>query len=261
MARELTPAELDELLGAYALDAVDGDERDQVEAHLERSETARRELAQLREAVALLAYQGGVPAPDALWARIEGSLDVEPPRLVLPLAPARAARNGRPGRGLVVKVAVGVAAVSAVAASVTAFLLTDEMSRQEERLDEVAARVADDRMRSAAAAAATDPRARMLELESSASDMTATVVTMPDGSGFVMGHHVPRLAADRTYQLWALTGDPANPDMLPTAVLGRSVDVAAFHAPEGCLGFMISDEAAPGSSTPSAEKLLEGSYA
>lgn len=260
MARELTPAELDELLAAYALDAVDGDEREQLDEYLERSDAARRELAELRETATMLAHEGGAPAPDDLWTRIEDALAVEPPRLVLPLGPARAERGERVRRGLVAKVAVGMAAASAVAASVTAVLLTDEMSRQEDRLDEVAASVAHEGMRSAAAAAAADPRSRMLELDSSTSEATATVVAMPDGTAFLMGHDVPRLTGDRTYQLWTMTGDPADPDLLPTAVLGRSVDVAMFHAPEGSLGFLVSEERAPGVPAPARGAVLEGHY-
>lgn len=260
MARELTPAELDELLAAYALDAVDAEEREQLDAYLERSEGARRELAEMRETAAMLAYEGSLPAPDDLWARIEDALSVDPPRLVLPLEPARAARTERSNRGLVAKVAVGIAAASAVAAGFTAVLLTDEMSRQEDRLDEVAASVAHEGMRSAAAAAAADPRSRMLQLDSSTSDATATVVAMPDGTAFLMGHGIPHLGGDRTYQLWTMTGDPGDPVLLPTAVLGRSVDVAAFHAPAGGFGFMVSEERAPGVPAPERGALLEGHY-
>jgi hypothetical protein len=115
-------------------------------------------------------------------------------------------------------------------------------------------------MRSAAAAAATDPRSRVLELESSTSDASATVVAMRDGTAFLMGHEVPRLDADHTYQLWTMTGDPADPDLVPTAVLGRTVDVAAFHASEGSLGYMVSAEQVPGATAPEAGVLLEGHY-
>ncbi len=261
MARELTPAELDELLGAYALDAVDGDEREQVDTYVERSDDARHRLAELRETAALLAYEGGAPAPDELWGRIEDALAVEPPGLVLPLEPARAARAERSNRGLVAKIAVGIAAASAVAAGVTAVVVSDEMSRQEDRLDEVAASVAHDGMRSAAEAAVADPRSTTLRLASPTTGATATVVAMPDGTAFLMGHGVPHLDEGRTYQLWSITGDPAAPDMLPTAVLGRSVDVASFHAPEGSLGYMISEERAPGVPAPGTEALVKGMYA
>src|SRR5262249_13716201 len=52
--RELTRAELDELLPLYALDALDGEERAQVERYVERDDAARAEVQSLREAVALL---------------------------------------------------------------------------------------------------------------------------------------------------------------------------------------------------------------
>jgi hypothetical protein len=260
VARELTPAELDELLGAHALDAVDGDEREQLEVYLERSETARRELAELRETAALLASARSSPAPDGLWTRIEDALAVEPPRLVLPLDSARAQHRERSNRSLVTKVAVGIAAASAVAAGVTAVVLSDEMSRQEDRLDEVAASVAHEGMERAAAAAAADPGSTTLRLDSATSDASATVVTMPDGTAFVMGYDVPPLGRDRTYQLWTMTGDPADPEVVPTAVLGRTLGIAAFHAPEGSLGFMVSEERAPGTTAPAHAALLEGHY-
>ena len=45
VGRELSPTELRELLGAYALDAVDADERRQVEAYLARTPAAVAELS------------------------------------------------------------------------------------------------------------------------------------------------------------------------------------------------------------------------
>ena len=86
MGRELSPAELHELLGAYALDAVDADEREQVEAYLARTPSAVAEVSALQETAALLAHVGR-EAPDGLWSRIEGALAEEPPHLVLPIRP------------------------------------------------------------------------------------------------------------------------------------------------------------------------------
>jgi len=260
VARELTPAELRELLAVYALDAVDPEEQAQVEAYLERTPDAQLEVAELQETAALLAFSGQADAPDDLWGRIEHALGAEPPRLVLPLERERGA-PGRGRRGVAAKVAVGIAAASAVAAGVTLVVVSDEMSRQEERLHRVAASVAHDGVRRAAEAAAADPRARTVRLQAAEGEAGATVVTMPDGEAFLMAHGVPRLAPGRTYQLWAVTGAPATPTVVSAGLLGRSFDVAAFHAPEGARGFMVTDEASPGAVHGDATPVLEGHFA
>lgn len=56
------------LLGAYALDAVDQAEREQVEAHLAGCAACRRELARLREAADML--PSASRPPEGLWKRI-----------------------------------------------------------------------------------------------------------------------------------------------------------------------------------------------
>ena len=72
---------MDSLLGAYVLDALEADERAQVEQHLEQDARARREVDELRETVAVLATAPGIdePAPQALWDRIAAQIDDETP--------------------------------------------------------------------------------------------------------------------------------------------------------------------------------------
>src|ERR687897_1238192 len=56
---------LDELLGAYALDAVDADEAVAVEAYLERAPQAAQEVARLRNAAAWIgATEALAPPPE-----------------------------------------------------------------------------------------------------------------------------------------------------------------------------------------------------
>jgi Anti-sigma-K factor rskA, C-terminal/Anti-sigma-K factor RskA, N-terminal domain len=256
VARELTPAELRELLPVYALDAVEHDERVQIDAYLERTPAAQREVDELRETAALLAFSDRDAAPDGLWSRIEDALGAEPPGLVLPLSSS--ARHGR--RGLAGRVAIGIAAASAVAAGITAFIVSDEMSRQEKRLERVAASVAHQGMRRAAEAAVADPRARTVNLRAASGSTRAKVVTMPDGTAFLMATDVPRLAPGRIYQLWAVVGDEPHPPMVSAGLLGRSFDIAAFHAPGDTVGFMVTAEAAPGVDQTHATPVLEGHY-
>src|SRR5207237_4793465 len=78
--RELTRAELDELLPLFALDALDGEEREQVARYVERDQAARAEVLSLREAVAVLPPPDA-RAPESLWDTIERSLGEPAPPL------------------------------------------------------------------------------------------------------------------------------------------------------------------------------------
>ena len=258
MARELTPSEIEELFGVYALDALDADERAEVDTYLERSVAARTEVAELQEVAAMLAHSGGA-APDGLWGRIDQALAAEPPRLVLPLDQARTERSRR--RGFGGRVALAIAGASAAAALVTAVVVSSQMSAQEDRLDRVASSVEHDGMRRAAMGALADPRARTVRLKALDGAGSATVVSMPDGGGFLMAHDVARLAPGRTYQLWAMTGDPGTPVLVSAGVLGRDLDVTAFHAPASARGFVVTEEAEPGVVTATDHVMLSGEFA
>ncbi|MPY95836.1 MAG: hypothetical protein GEV08_23115, partial [Acidimicrobiia bacterium] len=91
--------EIIDLLGAFALDAVDDDERAIVEEHLAVCARCRAEVAEHREVASLLAHGGG-PAPEGLWPRIADSLAAPPPELRLaPVPPSGEAPRRRPCRG------------------------------------------------------------------------------------------------------------------------------------------------------------------
>ena len=263
MGRELTPAELEELLGAYALDAVDGDERDQVEAYLARTPAAVAEVGQLQETAALLAHVGR-EAPDGLWHRIEGALAEEPPGLELTsLAAAGAVPSRRSGRRRRMATRVlAVAAVGLVVASITVMVVVHgEMDDQQARLDRLSASVAREGVARAARAAAMDPRSRVSTLVSADGSRRAKVVTMPDGTGFFMEHNLPRLAPGRTYQLWAMSGSRAAPSVVSVGVLGRRPDVTAFRTAATPMGFMVTVEPMPGVVQPDHPAMLEGTTA
>ena len=88
----MTHDEIEELLGAYALDALDADERQEVEDHLATCPRCRAEIAAHREVAALLGNPAGdVPAvaPEDLWDRISASLQDEPPALSPVVRPTR----------------------------------------------------------------------------------------------------------------------------------------------------------------------------
>lgn len=232
MSRPLTHREIEELLGAFALDAIEDDERDVVEAHLLGCPRCRAEVAGHRETAALLAHSGA-PAPDGVWTRITETLDEVPPELDL----THISR-----RSISLRTA---AATVAVAAALTAFFGV-RLGRQDARLDQVSERVQDvllrNGLRSAALAAMGDPAAEKLKLSSFDGQSTAQVVRLPAGNGFVVADNLPALSLDRTYQLWAVRSDAK----ISLGVLGSDPDVSAFQITGPLVGYAITEEVRDG---------------
>lgn len=248
MARELTPEQLDELLGAYALDALPHDERDQVERYLDQSPRARAEVVELRETAALLAHAGN-DAPPGLWDRIAGSLPAAPGRPApVPLRPPAARRRWT------------LAVAAAVAAAIAIAVLGVQVVRQDERLRELEANAPGDGVLVAAEAARRDPDARTVALRSADGLLEAELVHLPDGNGFLLDDNLAPLPAGRVYQLWALAGEQGSPRAISAGVLGRNPQVSAFRFAGPVMGFLVTEEEAPGVVSTTNRPLLRGTY-
>lgn len=222
---ELTPDELADLLGAYALDAVEPWEAHQIAAHLDGDPAARAEVQQHRQTLAVLgAAAAEEPAPPAgLWSSITAGLAPAPPPLRL--MPATAARRAPRVTSWVGGLAAA-AVIVAVALFGAAVLWPDDPS-----------------LADLAAAAATAPGAEVLPLSDPAAPgaVAAAVTLLPDGVGYV-DHSLPALPAGRTYQLWAVVGD----QVISAAVLGPEAAVAPFRVAGDVAAFAITTEAAGG---------------
>ena len=252
MARELSRRELDELLGAYALDAVDDDEREQVEEYLERTPEARSLVAEFRETAALLAHSG-TDAPPGLWERIEQSLEEEPPKLPTPAVGAAGfgSRSARLRRR--VAVAVGVAAAVVVVGA-----LAVKVVQQGDRIDALGREARTGSVLAAAERASRDPRAARVALSSTDGTLEARVVYLPDGEGFLLQNNLRTLPPDRTYQLWALMGGSSPGRPISAGVLGPDPGVTAFRVQGPVVAFAISDEQSPGAVSPGNPALIQG---
>ena len=239
MGRDLNHAELRELLGAFALDAVDDDEREVVERHLAECRPCRIEVAEHREVAALMASTWA-PAPDGVWDRIAGALEESPPAMRIPTVVSlddererRRARRSAPFRV--------VAAIGAVAAVALVALLGVKIIDTSNKVDQLAGPSADALIR-AADAAAHQPNARTVALRSGDGQGSADAVVLPDGTGYVVRTDLPTLSSDRTYQLWAVVGV----SKISVGVLGPDPGPAAFHAPSDLSALAITNEAAGG---------------
>lgn len=245
----MTHDEIAELLGAYALDAVDPDERDLVEEHLLSCARCRAEVAEHREVASLLAHSGA-DAPEGLWDRIAGSLEEAPPRLdlapVRPIqaAPSAVARRWRPSRA-------GVALTAAAAAVIA--LLGFQVRDQDHRIDELQAALVDP-MTPAFQAALDDPDSQRFELVSGDGETIVLGAVTEDGIGYLRAKTLPDLGDNRTYQLWGAVGD----QLVSLGVLGDRPTVFSFEA-RGYSAFAITEEVAPGVVTSRQPPVVAGS--
>ncbi len=241
MRRELDHAELRELLGAFALDAVDGDERDAVERHLAECRPCRTEVAEHREVAALMA-SGWVPAPEGVWDSIAAVLEETPPAMRLPSVPPPVVsldeerERRRAGWPRPLRIA---AAVGAAAAIVIVTLLGVKIVDTSEKVNDL---VPGDNLERVAAAAAQRPDARTVALRSSDGRAPAEAVLLPDGTGYLVRNELPALPANRTYQLWAVVGS----NKISIGVLGSKPGPAAFHAPPDAAALAITNEVSGG---------------
>lgn len=254
--------EIMELLGAYALDAVDDDERRAVEDHLTECPRCAAEVADHREVAAMLAYSGA-PAPEGVWSKIADTLEEPPPELDLPgltgarrapdvpavpdeLAARRERRDRRPvllGAAAAVVLVVGLVAGS--------FIAADDS-------DTGSSDVAVASIETLAREALNDPSAKQVSLSSpDDAPIAATAAVHSDGSGFLLGTSLPALDAAETYQLWGVREGV----VVSLGVLGNSPDVVAFHLDPSTEALAITVETAGGVPVSNNPAVLIGSVA
>jgi anti-sigma-K factor RskA len=246
--------EIADLLGAYALDAVDADERAAVEVHLATCARCRAEVAEHREVASLLAHEGG-DAPDGLWSRIAGSLEAPPPELRLQaVPPVRSALGAeRATRRQVPRWATALLA----AAAAVLVVLGVTVVRQGDRIDQLEAAATADPLEVAFQSALDDPSTQLVELSSPDGSVQLRGAVTADGRGLLRAGGLPALADDRTYQLWGAT--PAG-DLVSLGVLGADPGVVAFDA-TGFELLAVSEEDLPGVVAPTADPVVAGPLA
>jgi hypothetical protein len=223
--------QLEELLGAYALDAVDADLRRLLDRHLDTCLPCRAEVSRHHAAVALIVPDG--EAPTDVWEGIVAALEETPPPLQLAPVVSLASRRARTTRLL--------GAVTAVAAVAIAVLGMRVVS-QDHRLNQVQTAMAHDDMQRAALAALANPTATTVELRAPAGPAAARIALLPDGRGYLLADGLASLADSRTYQLWALIDG----QRISAGTLGTHPKAAAFHVSGHVGGFAVTDEQAPG---------------
>lgn len=215
-----------ELLGAYAVNAVDDDERRAIENYLRINPQAQREVDEHHFVASAMAWTS-MEAPPGLWDRIAATLDGPAPApsgqlaKVMPIDRRRRRLN------------TFAAAAIAVAAALVAVLAVGTW--RTDRSSTVS-------MKAAMEQARRSPDARVGQLHSPDGAVAVDVVIDRDGHGFLAGNDLPGLPSDRTYQLWGvIDGEP-----ISLGVLGHRPGVEPFSVAGNVTQVMVSNEVAGG---------------
>jgi anti-sigma factor RsiW len=248
--------DVDDILGAYALDAVDPAERALVEQRLADDPVARAEVDEMRETAAALASlpTDDEGAPAGLWGRIADAIgspdavtgpasDAAAPRAVAPRTaapepaalPANVVPFTRPTRSFSARIVVPIAAAAAL---VIAVLGVQIATRSPNHAGDLAAAY----NHAVDGGAATVP----LRAGTPTGGVTAEVALQSDGTGYLRNDRLPELPEGKTYQLWALVAGGTGQQAISAGVLGRNPTATAFHVSGAPSGFAITVENAPG---------------
>jgi anti-sigma-K factor RskA len=224
--------EASDLLAVFALDAVDSDEHEQIEAHLAECPRCRAELDAHRDVAAALG-NSVEPLPEGLWSSIASRLpprpDEEPPPMptllrsvpepedeVRPSHVFKAPRTPRrrTARGRLISVGSFAVAAAAVAAVLGVNLVHD--NSQISNLQHSSA--------ASAVAALSVPGHKVVDVESAAHVELARFVVLRSGQGYLLKSNLPTLSSGKTYQLWGVINGRA----ISLGLLGQTPHGAAF---------------------------------
>ena len=255
----MTHDEASDLVGAYALDAVDGVERTELEEHLETCPRCRAELDSQREVAAAMG-NSVEPLPEGLWSHIavrlpERDEDQEPPPMPrlesAGRAPSRPPADVRRRQTRALVTTVGALAVAAAAVAV---VLGIGLMRADHTVSNLQSAQAG--RSSTVTAALHAPGHRLITLDSGSQAALAQVVVVPSGQGYLVSSKLPSLGDGRTYQLWAVEGKQP----ISLGLLGASPRRAAFTMAGSTRPsqLAITAEPAGGSVVPTAPIIATG---
>jgi len=238
--------DLHTLTGAYALDAVDGAERDRFEHHLHRCQPCTHEVRGLHETATRLAVAVARQPPPALRERVLTAAamtrQMPPVTDVGALPQSRHRRRRRVPRLAVAVVAAGMAVVIAlgITVAVTRRQLDDARAQQQ-----------------AVAAVLNSPDATILTHRTSLGGTVTVVVSHSERKVIFTAAGLPSLPHSKVYQLWLL-GPPGtrSAGLLPLPTGGRTVPQLASGLARGdSVGVTV--EPAGGSPQPTTKPIVD----
>jgi anti-sigma-K factor RskA len=226
-----------ELTAGYALDALDAEQREAFEAHLEECERCREELASFWNVTEALAVASSGPAPSAdLRGRILDAARAEP-QVVVPFGPQR--------RRAVVPALTAVAAVAAAVAIGLGIWATQLSSD----LDSTRAALAAQQQ---AAEVVADPGAQTVSLEAG----RGRLVVASDGRAALVLANLDPAPSGKAYEVWVIEEDapPARAGLFKGA---KGAELVGVERPVGSGDIVaVTLEKAGGVDAPTTDPIV-----
>ncbi|HJY46557.1 MAG TPA: anti-sigma factor [Propionibacteriaceae bacterium] len=248
-------SEIHGAVGAYVVNALEPEEREEFEAHLAVCPTCSREVVEFGETAAELSVLASATPPPASLRRsvLSAISEVRPlppepaaeARVPEPVLPSVPSGPGRPVDELALRrqrrrtriLSVLVAAVMVAAVALGGVVYTLVQSRQAQ----VAQQAAETEL-------LTAPDVQTYSATMKDGGQISFVVSRSLDRAMFIGNDLPTVGADRTYQLWTLEGERAIPDNL---VAGGGDRQQFFRETlSGVTGLAVSVEAAGGAQQP-----------
>lgn len=226
------------LVGAYALDALDAQQRDEFEAHLDECASCRAEAAELQATAALLGQVAETVPPSGMRSRVLDAVNtVRQDAPIVPLDGPRQQRDQRPqgGEGIIRRrpVFAAAAAVLVCAVFVLGALYAQTAAKLKGMEEQVAAADAGDDLVAVLAA----PDVRMSDVAVPIGGSARFMWSDQRNLGVLVGNRLPAAPSGRTYALWLINDgraqyagafDPADGGQVAQVVKGDIMDADAL---------------------------------
>lgn len=222
MAGGIRHEEIQELLGAYSLGALDPLEYNAVQIHIQSCPSCKEELEHHLEVLCFMDESIQEPAPDTLWDSIVDKLEETPPELELSNLPTAAPKFPTP-----LKIRI-LAATSAIAVAV-ASIMGVELARLNHKVNQLGGLAQTNGIEKLANFALKQPGSKITTLKSANNAYLAICVILPNGQAYLIPKKMSQLPSNKTYQLWTLV----NGKEVSLALLGSKPNAISFRINKG----------------------------
>jgi anti-sigma-K factor RskA len=257
----MSHSEYEELAAGYVLGALEPDDEDAFQRHLDGCPTCAANVRELEAVAGELAYAvPPVDPPDTLWAGIRREIRPEAarrPAIPEPAAPRARARAPGRSRRLLQGLGAAAAVLLVVALSLWNLDLRDENAIYRDRVAAL----------ERATQLANDPGAALVTLGGAPDrpgEAQATVIASSrQDRGVLLVENLPPLARDRVYELWGAPGGDfsrAEKALVFQPLRRPGVQTLPFEVPiQPRTAFAITVEPGPdGSDKPTTTPILSG---